>query len=183
MDEDRFGVLETTFEGASRLRFRRVLAHPLERVWRAVAEADELANWFPTTIEGDHAAGAPLVFSFPGGQAPPFEAEMIAWDPPHVIEFRWGTDVIRIELEPTGPATTTLTLLDTLDEHGKAARDGTGWHNCLDALDRALSGDADARDELNRWQELNGRYIERFGPEASTIGVPAEFDVTANAER
>lgn len=178
-----FGLLETTATGASRLRFTRELAHPLERVWRAVTEPEQLLNWFPTTIEGDRAAGAPLVFSFPGGQAPPFEGEMIAWDPMQLIEFKWGPDVIRIELQPTSAETTTLTLLDTLEEHGKAARDGTGWHNCLDALDRALDGDDDARQELNRWTELHGEYVERFGPEAATIGVPAEFDVTANAER
>jgi uncharacterized protein YndB with AHSA1/START domain len=178
-----FGTLETTDQGASQLRFTRELAHPLERVWRALSEPEHLLKWFPTTIEGDRTAGAPLVFSFPGGQAPPFEGEMISWEPPHLIEFKWGPDVIRIELRRTGADTTTLTLLDTLDEHGKAARDGTGWHNCLDALDRALDGDDDAREELNRWQDLHGEYVDRFGPDAATIGVPPEFDATANAER
>ena len=35
------------------------------KVWRALTEAEHLAAWFPTTVEGDYAvAGAPLRFSF-----------------------------------------------------------------------------------------------------------------------
>ena len=37
-------------------------------------------------------------------------------------------------------------LEDTLDERGKAARDGAGWHTCLDALETSLDGRPDARE-------------------------------------
>ncbi len=37
----------------------------------------------------------------------------------------------RIELQADG-AGTLLTLTDTFDDLGKAARDGAGWHECLD---------------------------------------------------
>src|ERR1700737_5024670 len=64
-----FGTLEQTDDGPSRLRFVRILPHPPERVWRAITEPDELIHWFPTTIEGERAAGAALRFSFPEGRA------------------------------------------------------------------------------------------------------------------
>jgi hypothetical protein len=57
---------------------------------------------------------------------------MIGYQPLSSMELRWGTDIVRLELRPIGEGTE-LTLLDTLDEHGKAARDGAGWHGCLDA--------------------------------------------------
>ena len=58
---------------------------------------------------------------------------MLVFDPPSVIEFTWGPDLLRIELEADG-AGTLLTLTDTFDDVGKAARDAAGWHECLGRL-------------------------------------------------
>jgi len=166
-----YGELEQLDDGRWRLRFTRSLAHPPEKVWRAITEPEHLAHWFPTTIEGDRAAGAPLTLSFPGGQFPPFDGEMVEFEPQSAMEIRWGPDTVRLELRPIDDGTQ-LTLLDTLEERGKAARDGAGGHTCLDALERSLSGDADARDEVNGWLDVHEHYIESFGPEAATIGPP-----------
>ncbi len=35
------------------VRFSRRLPHPPEKVWRALTEAEHLAAWFPTTVEGE----------------------------------------------------------------------------------------------------------------------------------
>ena len=114
-------------------------------------------------------------FSFPGGQAPPMVGEMLVYEPPSVMEVRWGTDVLRLELAAIG-AGTRLTLLDILDEHGKAARDGAGWHVCLDGLEAHLGGGLDARNDMSRWKEVHPHYIESFGPEAAMIGPPEGFE-------
>jgi uncharacterized protein YndB with AHSA1/START domain len=169
------GTLEELDDGRFQLRFTRTLAHPQDTVWRAITEPEQLAHWFPTTIEGERAAGAPLRFSFPGGEAPPFEGEMLAFEPQSLMELRWGPDIVRLELRPTATGTE-LTLLDTLDERGKAARDGAGWHTCLDGLEAALSGDPEARDRMGSWREVNAHYVESFGPEAATIGPPKGFE-------
>jgi uncharacterized protein YndB with AHSA1/START domain len=170
-----YGTLEELDDGRFQLRFTRTLTHPQDTVWRAITEPEQLAHWFPTTIEGERAAGAPLRFSFPGGEAPPFEGEMVAFEPPSLMELRWGPDIVRLELRPTATGTE-LTLLDTLDERGKAARDGAGWHACLDSLEAALSGDPDARDRMGVWREVTAHYVESFGPEAATIGPPEGFE-------
>ena len=166
-----YGTVQQLDDGRWQLRFTRTLAHPQAKVWRTIAEPEQLARWFPTTIEGDRAAGARLRFSFPGAEAEPMDGEMLAFEPESLIELRWGPDVIRIELRPVAEGTE-LTLLDTLEERGKAARDGAGWHVCLDALGAALDSDTDSRARMAAWREVQPHYVEAFGPEAATIGPP-----------
>ncbi|MEA2305995.1 MAG: hypothetical protein QOH43_3275 [Solirubrobacteraceae bacterium] len=170
-----YGTLDQLPDGRFQLRFTRTLPHPVERVWRAITEPEHLAHWCPTTIEGERAAGAALRFSFPGGEAPPFEGELLAYEPLSLMELRWGTDIVRLELRPTATGTQ-LTLLDTLDERGKAARDGAGWHVCLDNLEADLRGEPDPGEHAPGWSEVHPRYVERFGPEAATIGPPEGFE-------
>jgi uncharacterized protein YndB with AHSA1/START domain len=162
------GTLEQTGD-QWRVRFTRALPHAPEKVWRALTEAEHLVAWFPTTITGDLTDGAPLRFEFRDGEGPPFDGKMVTCDPPRVMEFFWGDDLLRFELEPTEQGTI-LTLTDTLEELGKAARDAAGWHYCLDRLGFALAGTP--RDPDDSWKALNDRYIEQFGPEAATIGPP-----------
>jgi uncharacterized protein YndB with AHSA1/START domain len=154
-----------------RLRFVRSLPHPPETVWEALTQPEHLKAWFPTEIIGERAAGAHLRFEFPNNEGPPFDGEMLTYDPPKRLEFRWGPDTLRFELEPDGEGCT-LTLVDVLEELGKAARDGAGWHVCLEALRHDLDGDADARTQMERWNEVHPIYVERFGPDAATIGPP-----------
>jgi uncharacterized protein YndB with AHSA1/START domain len=165
------GKLETTGNGQPRIRFERSFSHPPEKVWRAITEPEHLAQWFPTTIEGERAAGAHLSFDFPEAQAPPFEGEMLVFDPPRLMEMRWGPDTLRFELQPQQSGTR-LVLLDTLDELGKAARDGAGWHTCLAALSAHLDGEPDSRAAMDSWGEVHPTYVAEFGPAAATIGPP-----------
>jgi uncharacterized protein YndB with AHSA1/START domain len=166
-----YGTVEQLEDGRWQLRFKRTLAHPQSKVWRAVTVPEHLAHWFPSTIEGERVAGAPLRFTFPGGLAAPIDGEMLIFEPESAMELRWGPDVLRIELRPVEGGTE-LTLLDTLEERGKAARDAAGWHACLDALDAALRGDGAAREHMDVWREVHPHYVESFGPAAATLGPP-----------
>ena len=158
-------------DGRWQLRFTRKLPHPPEKVWRALTEPQDLGAWFPTDIEGERAAGAPLRFVFRNGEGPTIDGEMITYDPPSVLEFRWGGgETLRFELQPEGEGTL-FTFRNTFDELGKAARDGAGWHVCLDALAADLDGTPWT--SSGRWSAVHGSYVERLGPAASTIGPPA----------
>jgi hypothetical protein len=99
---------------------------------------------------------------------------MLVFDPPEVMEFTWGTDRLRIELRADG-AGTLLTLTDTFDEPGKAARDGAGWHECLDRLVSELDG-TPQRPMGELWVEVHPRYVTHLGPDAATIGPPPGND-------
>src|SRR5436190_10891155 len=119
MDDAELGTL--TRQGDRwMLTFTRRLAHPREKVWRAVTEPEHLAVWFPQEIVGERRAGAPLRFE--SSQHDGFDGEMVVFDPPSVMELMWGIDRLRIELQPDGDGTV-LTLIDTFTELGKAARD------------------------------------------------------------
>jgi uncharacterized protein YndB with AHSA1/START domain len=159
-------------ENRWRLRFDVQLAHPPEKVWRAITEADHLAAWFPQRIVGEWVVGAPLRFESRGGEFPPFDGEVLAFHPESALEFRWGTDTIRLEIAPNG-AGCVLTLLDTIDDLGKAARDGAGWHVCLEALEHDLAGTERPGTVRDRWSDVHAGYVEKFGPEASIMGPPA----------
>ena len=150
-----------------RIRFERRLDHPPERVWRAITEPEHLAAWFPQRIIGPWKLGARLRFESEYGD---FEGEVLAFEPMRLLEFRWGTDVIRLEVVKDG-AGSILTLVDTITELGKAARDAAGWHECLDRLEADLAGEK-PRDWGERSTQLRDGYAERFGPEAATIGPP-----------
>ena len=53
--------------GGAVLRFERRLAHPPEKVFRAISDPDELRHWFPATVELELRAGAPIRFAFEAG--------------------------------------------------------------------------------------------------------------------
>jgi len=69
-------------------------------------------------------------------------------------------------------ANTVLVFTDTLEARGKAARDGAGWHGCLDVLEYVLAGQTPPWKAGERWGHVHDQYVERFGPEAATIGPP-----------
>ena len=154
-----------------RLRFRRPLAHPPERVWRSLTEPEHLRSWFPDQVKGEWRVGARLRFVDAGDEAQGFEGHVLACEPPSLLEFTWGTDTLRFEIEPKGQGSM-LVLLHTFDELGKAARDAAGWHTCLDALEHDLDGTSPAWTTGDRWRDVHPAYVESFGEAAASIGPP-----------
>jgi uncharacterized protein YndB with AHSA1/START domain len=170
---DMNGQLEALATGRWTLRFTRQLPHPIDKVWRAVTQPEHLPAWFPDRMVGDLLVpGGELRFESAGGQFPPFDGRVLRVEPPNLLEFLWGTDTIRFELEASDGGCT-FTLTDTIDELGKAARDGAGWHTCLDFLEAHLDGIEPSFTTRDRWQSVLEDYQKAFGPEASTIGPPS----------
>ncbi len=97
------GVLERSGAEVT-LRFRRRLPHPPAKVWRALTEPEHLAAWFPTTVEGDLTPGATLRYNFREMNLPGFEGNVLACDPPRLLEFDWGDERLRFELTADGRA-------------------------------------------------------------------------------
>ena len=172
MDDAELGTLEQRGDDVV-VTFTRRFPHHIDKVWRAVTEPAHLAAWFPDTIEvSEWRPGAPLRFVMATGDS--FDGEVLAVEEPSRLELRWGTDRLRIELAADGDGTV-LTLADTFSELGKAARDAAGWHECVDNLGHHLDG-APPAEPGSTWKAVHPRYVERFGPAASTIGPPEGWD-------
>ncbi|UQA60612.1 SRPBCC domain-containing protein [Polyangium aurulentum] len=142
------------------LRFERRLAHPPEKVWRALTDSKELIHWFPARVEGAREAGAELRFFFEEGE--PGTGRISVFDPPRVLEYTWEGDLLRWELRPEG--TGCLLIFTTIPkERANVARDATGWHFCLDNLEAAVDGNPAAGFDKERFSALNAEYGARFG--------------------
>jgi uncharacterized protein YndB with AHSA1/START domain len=174
--KETFGELERGDDEVT-LRFVRWLPHPPGKVWRALTEPEHLAAWFPTTIEGELTAGSRLQFSFRDMPLPALDGTMLTFRPTELLELVWGDERLRFELTPDG-AGTLLTFTASFAELGRAARDGAGWHVCLDLLGYDL-GDAPVPWTQNdRWRAVHTEYVARFGPEAAIVGPPADLAET-----
>src|SRR3954463_11071338 len=148
-------------DGRFELRFVRELSHPVEKVWEAVTTPAGLAAWFPFDVVGERAAGAGLRFVFREGEGADFTGSMVEFSPESVMELRWeGDETLRLELSGFEGGCV-LTLINRFDELGKAARDGAGWHTCLDVLEGSLAGSS--VDAPARWREVHAGYVSRFG--------------------
>jgi hypothetical protein len=86
-------------------------------------------------------------------------------DPPRLLAYTWGRDVLRWEIVPEGDGCRLL-FSHTLGEGGLSgelpgtARNAAGWDVCLARLIARLDGDPDP--EL-AWFPLFEAYAERFG--------------------
>jgi uncharacterized protein YndB with AHSA1/START domain len=175
----RYGTL-VTIDSRPAVRFERRYRHPIERVWRAVTDPAEMAQWFPSNVEGERAVGAELRFADDEQRAaaheageptrddagPMFRGRVVVYDPPQVFSFTWGAELLRIELAPDGDGTR-LTFTHLLSHPSVAARNGAGWHACLAELDSML-GEPPPADA--GWKQVYDGYLDRMGP---ALGVPA----------
>ena len=147
----------------------RLLEHPPEKVWRVLTERDLLKQWFPCDVEGEWQVGAPLRFHFLHGEGEgmseeDLSGEVLTVDPPHLLEFRWGTGLLRAELSAEGSGCR-LRFSETLDDPSWGARNAAGWEMCLENLNIVLQAGTVLKFAADIWHGKYKRYAEKFEPE------------------
>ncbi|RLP87694.1 SRPBCC family protein [Micromonospora sp. BL4] len=155
-------------DGVATLVFVRDLRHPPAAVWAALTDPARLAEWAPFLADRDLGSpGAAVLTMVDGETAIPASATVRLAEPPHLLEYIWGDDLLRWELSPLDSGTR-LTLRHTVADPGVLPMVAAGWHLCLDVADRLLDGDpvgpirgAEALDF--GWSELRDTYADRLG--------------------
>lgn len=150
------GTLET-IDGRPALRFERRLAHPVQRVWRAVTEPAELAQWFVAPVPWKPELGE----TFEGGGQ---TGEIVALEEPTLLRWTWGDERYAFELAPDGEGCQLVFTHVFDDRYGPAAQHAAGWETYLDRLAAHLAGGALSEEDAHGpIGELHERYAARFG--------------------
>jgi uncharacterized protein YndB with AHSA1/START domain len=148
------------------LVFARELDHPPQRVWRALTDPAELSAWAPFDASRDLAGTGPAVLTMAGarqpGAAAALAAEVGSAETARSLEYTWGDDLLRWELEPIAGGTR-LTLFHTVSDRQWLSQTAAGWHICLDVASHHLAGTPVGRIVAEQalahgWQRLNDAY-------------------------
>lgn len=126
--------------GRPAVRFERIYRHPIERVWAAVSDPDELRRWFPSAVALEPRAGGTVEFSGDPHLASS-RGTVLVYEPPTRLAFTWDADELHFELAPTDEGGCRLVMTNVLDARDAAARNASGWSVCLSVLDRRLAGE------------------------------------------
>jgi uncharacterized protein YndB with AHSA1/START domain len=148
----------------------RELRHSPEKVWQALTAPEHLREWAPFEADGSlGTAGTTVKLTTVGAPTPQVsETKVTRADAPKLLEYNWGGNELRWELEPLGSATR-LTLWHNIDRRF-IAWGAAGWHICFDVLDHLLGGTPIGRivgGEAMKfgWPRLNSEYAKQFGIE------------------
>jgi uncharacterized protein YndB with AHSA1/START domain len=149
------------------LIFIREFRHAPASVWQALTDPAELDQWAPFAADRDlGTTGETTLTMIDRDTRMPMASTVLAAVPPRLLEYIWGDDRLRWELEPSGGGTR-LTLRHTLSTPDMSAMVAAGWHICLTVLDHLLSGrpvgvirgqDAMEHD----FERLRDGYAEKF---------------------
>jgi uncharacterized protein YndB with AHSA1/START domain len=144
----------------------RDLTHPPARVWEALTEPEHLREWAP--FDADHSLGIPGSVKLTTVGTPMVsETQVRRADAPKLLEFSWGEQDLRWELEPSSAGGTRLTLWHSINRQ-YIAMGAAGWHICFDVLERMLAGEPIGRMvgpdaiKFGGWQRLHTEYAKQF---------------------
>jgi uncharacterized protein YndB with AHSA1/START domain len=159
------------------VRIERRLPGPIERVWSYIVDGEKRALWF---AGGDFEpkVGGAANFIFDHGKLsdePTPEAwkafegqtasgEVTRYEPNRVFAYKgdWGgeTEVI-FELTPAGDDVILAIRQTRLEDAGKKAAYGSGWHAYLDTLEDRLRN-VKPRGFWTNFEKRQAEYAERF---------------------
>ena len=154
----------------------RELRHSPEKVWQALTDPVHLREWAPFDADGNlGTAGAMVKLTTVATPTPHVtETEVRRADAPNLLEFGWGGNDMRWELEDFGGGTR-LTLWHNIDRRF-ISMGAAGWHICFDVLDRVLSGTPIGRMagpeamKFSGWQRLLAEYSKLLGTKTPIAG-------------
>lgn len=169
------------------LALERNLKHSPAKAWRVVTEREFLHQWFPAHVIGEWKVGTELRFEFQHGEGEglseeEMRGEVLAVEPERLLEFRWGTSIVRCELIPDGDGCRFL-FSENLEDASMGARSAAGWEWCLQNFEALLEGAATTRFVMDAWQKRFEYYVAAFEPQfGAQQGAPETFTAVLDDE-
>src|SRR5579872_4729818 len=154
----------------------RELRHSPKKVWEALTDPEHLRQWAPFDADKNLGTVGNTVKLTTVGAPTPFitETTVTRADAPKELEYKWGGNMMRWELEPLGSGGTRLTLWTSINRHF-IAMGAAGWHVSFDVMDRLLAGQPigrfigpEARNSPG-FQRLHAEYAKLFGIEMPKV--------------
>jgi len=149
----------------------RDLAHPPAKVWKALTDPEDLRAWAPFDSDRNLGTVGTAMLTTVGAPAPHVtESQVKRADAAKSLEFNWGGQDIRWELEPLGSSGTRLRLWHSIDRR-YIAMGAAGWQVCFDVLDRLLDGHPIGRMvgpeavKFGNWKQRYAEYSKQFDAE------------------
>ncbi len=150
---EELGTLGQNADGRCTLRMTRQLPYPVETVWAALTEPDQLDGWLGR-LQYEPAQGSPLTIDFGDGVA--IWGTVIAFEPPRRFSFTWSeradepdTEASTVQFDLATIAAGTRLILTHSRQSSRLARaTAAGWHAHLDLLIGHLTGRAPDWDEV-----------------------------------
>ena len=148
----------------------RELRHSPVKVWQALTDPAQLHEWAPFDADRSLGSVGPVTLTTVGTPKPvSSQTHVIRAEPPKLLEYQWGGNDLRWQLEPCGEGTR-LTLWHNI-ERGFISWGAAGWHICLDVLEQLMTDEPIGRivggEALQfDWQRLVTEYAKALGVEA-----------------
>jgi uncharacterized protein YndB with AHSA1/START domain len=147
----------------------RDLRHAPEKVWQALTDPAHLREWAPFDADANlGTAGAKVTLTTARAPTPHVsETIVIRAEAPKALEYKWGGNHMRWELEAVAGGTR-LTLWTSINRR-YIAMGAAGWHICFDVLDHLLGGQPIGRTvgpdtmKFGGFQRLHAEYARQFG--------------------
>lgn len=145
------------------VRFERTLAHPIDTVWAALTDPDQLAQWWGHA-QVDLMPGGSFVVQWLNtdehGQGAVLHGTITVLEAPTRLEIAGdihGTLRFTLRADRGGTVLSFSSTLVLPEEFRTKVL--AGWHFHFDALDRTLGGEINDLVNLPGWEDLHAGYV------------------------
>lgn len=140
-----------SFEDRYTMRHVREYPHPIESVFEAITDADELNQWLLPIAEVEPWVGGRCAFTWGGPRGTAMEGRVSEFDRPRLVQYELLGGFLRFELEALGSNRTRLVLRHRIELTGVDTLAlwppdvVSGFDEMVDALGEVLAGTRDQR--------------------------------------
>ncbi|MBU8878293.1 SRPBCC family protein [Bacillus sp. FJAT-29790] len=140
-------------ESGYKATFERLFMHPVEKVWKMLTDNEQLAKWFSELRVDELRKGGFIKFDMQDGTF--VDMEIIDLNVFSVLEYTWGEDIVRFELEQESDGCKLILIEKIKEMTNHTPKDLAGWHVCLDVINKLLDGKTigSREEEWKKWYE------------------------------